>query len=248
MTINISGFDVLIDDEDLEKINKFKWWLNKKEYEKSGLQYFVCNTHTNGKRHILSLHRYLMNCSLYDKIVIDHIDGNTLDCRKNNLRRCTHAENCRNRKVSTNCSSGYRGVYWHKKDKKWVASIIYNAHAYNLGEYSDILEAVRIYDIASIYFYKEYAKTNLPLDNYKELDYKTIVENALPRKTSIYKGVHWDTHRKHWLAIVRYLDHVYYAGQFLSEVDAAIARDKKAYELMGSKARLNFPIDSILES
>lgn len=246
--INISGYEVLIDDEDIYKVNLYKWWINKREYNTSKLCYFVSNTYTDGKRHIISLHRYIMNCKLHDKVTVDHINGNTLDCRKSNLRICTHAQNCRNRKISKNNSSGYRGVFWNKRDNLWCSQIVFDKHRYNLGRYSDNISAAKIFDIASIYFYKEYAKTNFPVEDYLGLDYKSIVEKAIPHKTSIYRGVHWDSHRKHWLVTVLCNNHHYYAGQYTVEIDAAKAYDKKAYELLGNKAKLNFPLDSISKS
>ena len=71
---------------------------------------------------MLSLHRFLTDCP--QGMVVDHINGNTLDNRRENLRVCTQKENVRNQhKLAKNNKSGYRYIHWHKRDKKWIVQI-----------------------------------------------------------------------------------------------------------------------------
>src|SRR5699024_10372797 len=58
-----------------------------------------------------------------DNMEIDHIDGNPLNNKINNLRLVSGMQNSRNRKMHINNTSGHTGVYWHKKHQKWVAAI-----------------------------------------------------------------------------------------------------------------------------
>jgi len=72
---------------------------------------------------------------------IDHINGNKLDNRIENLRLATRSENRQNHKTMRNNTSGFMGVRWSKKDKKWVASINVNRKSYYLGGFDTPEEA-----------------------------------------------------------------------------------------------------------
>ena len=79
---------VLIDIEDSEKVKDFKWYIDKNEY-------IVSKCKKTGHKG-LYLHRFIMNCP--EDMVVDHINHNTLDNRKSNLRICTQHENTFNKK------------------------------------------------------------------------------------------------------------------------------------------------------
>lgn len=66
------------------------------------------------------------------------------------------------------------------------------------------------------------------------------------RGNSRFKGVCWDKSRGKWLATIRFERKSYNLGRFNNESDAACAYDKKAQELFGEFARLNFPV--VIES
>lgn len=67
---------------------------------------------------------------------IDHINGDRLDNSKENLRICTKGENQRNSGKQVNNTSGYKGVSWCKKDRKWVAQISHGNKIRCIGRYS----------------------------------------------------------------------------------------------------------------
>jgi hypothetical protein len=73
--------------------------------------------------------------------IIDHIDGNGLNNRIDNLRACTHTQNFRNREAISTNSSGVLGVY--RKGKKWQASIGMNGKKINLGTFYNIEDAIQ---------------------------------------------------------------------------------------------------------
>lgn len=72
---------------------------------------------------------------------IDHINGVRRDNRIVNLRAVSHAENGRNQSMRKNNKSGVTGVYWHKRDWKWVAQIKVNCRNKYLGLFDTIDEA-----------------------------------------------------------------------------------------------------------
>jgi hypothetical protein len=91
----------------------------------------------------LYLHREIMGVT-DPKIEVDHRDGNKLDNRRSNLRVVTHAENLQNRKgLDRNNKSGYRGVHWDKRDRKWLAHTRLKGKLYHLGSFDDVHEAGR---------------------------------------------------------------------------------------------------------
>jgi hypothetical protein len=93
-----------------------------------------------GKRKKISLHRWIMNPSR--GLVVDHINHNTLDNRKSNLRVITQGQNNQNRKkIRVESKSGIRGVYWDKKNNKWRSHIQIDRKQIYLGYFTDLSEA-----------------------------------------------------------------------------------------------------------
>ena len=73
---------------------------------------------------------------------VDHIDGNRMNNRIENLREATSSQNNQNRKATS--SSGIKGVIWHKQSRKWVASICVNRKSVHLGSFLSIEEAALV--------------------------------------------------------------------------------------------------------
>lgn len=131
----------LIDAADVEKIKQFghRWCLSKSR----GKTPFV-ETRANGR--IILLHRFLLNAP--EGIQVDHINHNTLDNRRSNLRLCTPAQNSQNRKGAyRNSKSGIRGVSWYAPSGKWRATIMVNYKQISLGYYDNIEEAAKAAEI-----------------------------------------------------------------------------------------------------
>jgi hypothetical protein len=78
----------------------------------------------------------------YMPIQVDHIDGNRMNNKIENLREATSSQNNQNRKATS--SSGVKGVVWHKQSKKWVASICVNRKSVHLGSFISIEEAALV--------------------------------------------------------------------------------------------------------
>lgn len=146
----------LVDDNMFEYLNQWKWHYHQ--------GYARRNTKINGKRKIISIHQIVMNTP--DGFDTDHINGNKLDNRKENLRICTHEENTQNKNLSRDNISGYKGVNKRKKNGKWRARIIYKGKEISLGEYFFIEDAAKAYDIAAIEYFREFAKLNFDISLY----------------------------------------------------------------------------------
>lgn len=74
--------------------------------------------------------------------VIDHIDGDPVNNRIDNLRVVTQSENSKNSRISIRNSSGITGVSWASRDKKWIAYISIEGRRTSLGYFNDIASAV----------------------------------------------------------------------------------------------------------
>ena len=151
MIVKITGYDVLIDDEDLEKVTTIKWTVLKTK----GLIYFRRNNHENNA---MLLHRYIINAR--KGTCVDHISGDTLDNRKCNLRICTIAQNTMNSKRRSDNRSGYKGVGWVKAKRKWQAKIMVNQKTIFLGHFNTPEEAHAAYCEASEKYHGEFGRAN----------------------------------------------------------------------------------------
>jgi len=139
------GKCAIVDDEDFERLNKWKWHTHNKNY-------VVRNT-IFGRKFIH--HEVMQKMSGY---VVDHINGNPLDNRKENLRYCTHSENMKNSKMHDNNTSGYKGVT--VVNKKYRSVIWNNNKRIHLGMYDTAEQAALAYDDAARELHGKYARTN----------------------------------------------------------------------------------------
>ena len=75
---------------------------------------------------------------------IDHIDGNPLNNKVENLRESNRKQNSQNSKLRSDNKSGHKGVYWHKKSGKWRVVIKANGKRHYFGLYENKEEAIRV--------------------------------------------------------------------------------------------------------
>ena len=113
------------------------------------------------------LHRVVYERELGRKLEpgeqVDHIDRNTVDNRIENLRLATNAQNCANvGKRKGTYSSEYKGVCWHKRDKKWRAQIMVDGKQIHLGYFIDEMDAASAYDEAAMKYHGDFARLNFP--------------------------------------------------------------------------------------
>jgi hypothetical protein len=134
----------LVDDVKYEELRQNHWRLDGKGYA-------IC-----GKEKIVYMHRQIMGVN-DPMIEVDHIHGNKLDNRQNELRLCTKAQNQQNKGKQKNNTSGYKGVSFHKRLKKWQVLIQANRKNNFVGYFFTIQDAVRAYNAAAIKYHGEFA-------------------------------------------------------------------------------------------
>jgi hypothetical protein len=150
---------VLVDDEDYERLKNFKWYYNN--HNSSGIGYafrFVKISPT--QRKFLSMHRQILGLPPGSIPMVDHKDGNGLNNCKSNLRICTNQQNQFNSKLRSDNTSGFKGVYYSFKEKKWRSTIKIGKKRMCLGAFSNKIDAAKAYNQAAIEHIGEFAKIN----------------------------------------------------------------------------------------
>lgn len=129
------GKFALVDDEDYEYLNQWKWYAQKVK----NTFYAIRTDRTSGKRKTIRMHRIIMNTP--EKMETDHKDHFGLNNQKYNLRNCTKHQNSMNKKLYEKTSSKYKGVSWYPRYQKWIAYITLNRKRKFLGYFSSEKEA-----------------------------------------------------------------------------------------------------------
>ena len=149
------GKVALVDDVLFGWLNQFKWFFRKDGYVAKSIY-----NKLTGERKQIRMHREIMNFP--DGMEIDHINGDKLDNRRENLRICTMGQNRANRGLQRNSSSGYKGVYFEEARNKWRAQIEINNRRLHLGYFNNAEKAAFAYDTAAKKYFGEFAKLNFP--------------------------------------------------------------------------------------
>lgn len=153
------GKYAFVDDADYEFLNQWNWHFKTGYAHRN--QYLKGDNIKSRKRISIYMHRLIMNTPI--EMFTDHINGNSIDNRRSNLRICTKAENCRNRINITNPSK-YNGVFFKKSKfnlkKKWFSSICVNYKNIYLGNFKTKKEAALAHNLAAKKYHGKFASLN----------------------------------------------------------------------------------------
>jgi len=156
----------IVDDEDFDKLSQFSWHEVKRSKKSKNIYAGVVLKIGAGKGDKIrtTMHRMVLN--LKPGEVCDHINGNGLDNRKENLRKCTHAENIRNQARRRHSEmSPYKGVRKYPTKKRgvlWMAYITAEKKRNLIGFYDSAESAARAYDEWAIKLHGKFASLNFP--------------------------------------------------------------------------------------
>jgi hypothetical protein len=146
------GKFAIVDAEDYEKLNRYKWHAIRQANT-----FYAVRRQGNKK---IRMHRVITNAP--KGLDCDHIDHNGLNNRKKNLRLCTRLQNSRNQRARKGGTSKYKGVYWHKDQKKWHAGISSCGKSYFLGSFDNEVDAAKAYDKKAKVLFGQFACLNFP--------------------------------------------------------------------------------------
>jgi len=144
---------------DYKRLRKYEW------FSKKGTRNFYAVRRAKGpkgsKPAMIYMHHELIDVA--DGLLIDHVNQDSMDNRRANLRAATRAQNIRNRKKFAKSSgSKYKGIYRYKDKKRWVARIMFEKKRMHLGIFQSEIEAAKAYDRAAIKYHGEFASLNFP--------------------------------------------------------------------------------------
>jgi len=149
------GKVAIVDDCDYDYLMQWKWYADK------GVSTFYAKRNirnADGTRSAIKMHRQIMGVTDPKKLV-DHINHEGLDCRKANLRLCSHSQNNKNM-LKTRGKSKYKGVCWHVNQKKFNVKINADGKVYHLGCFSSEIEAAHAYNKGALHYHGEFASLN----------------------------------------------------------------------------------------
>ena len=146
------GKVAIVDACDAERVMAHKW---SASYNK-GYWYAQRTTSRLADHRRISLHRFIMDAPT--GVLVDHADGDGLNCRRSNMRFATKAQNQANSPGHKVGISGYRGVIRYAKG--WRAQMTVNNRRKHIGCFATREEAARAYDDAVRAYWGEFAVTN----------------------------------------------------------------------------------------
>lgn len=148
------GMVAIIDESDFRSVAQRKWRAQESSDRYMGKvtkrRYYAATTI---KKKTILLHRFLLES---DAAAVDHINGNTLDNRRANIRNSTVSHNISNQPAKSR--SGFKGVYLVRS--RWKSYIHFQNRRINVGSFSTAQEAVVAYDAALIRLRGDFACTN----------------------------------------------------------------------------------------
>ncbi len=222
--------EVLVSQEDETELK------NKKIYPSDTYPYL----RIDGKR--ISLHKFIANrmglVAAHGE-VIDHINGNKFDARRDNLRILNHSQNNQNRVIENKPASGFRGVYKCVCGSKWAARFGTTL----IGYFTTSEDGANAYDKYIIKFVHRDGQTNF---EYSETDKDVILKSDFEvQKTKKFdpemKGIYWKEDSQSYEVRVNGKN----VGRMFKELDEAQkARDDgyKRYNEEKERKRLEVPV------
>lgn len=155
------GMYAMVDDEDFGRLRFWSWSV---QVSGPGKLYARRTAKNKGKQYNRYLHHEVLGLEIPLKkgMVVDHKNGDTLDCRKSNLRVCSRSQNMANTgpRLVYKKTSKYKGIHFDRREKRWIARFSWRGKHYQLGRFTDEYTAVVTYNRAVCKVMGEFAYVN----------------------------------------------------------------------------------------
>lgn len=223
--INLGGgVFTMVDDIDFEWLSNYVWRVRG-----TGIHLYAFRKTLHGTE---SMHRLLLDAS--KGVLVDHIDRNTLNNQRSNLRICSASGNARNR--SNYIENKFKGVRKVSSGNrvKYRSYIGVDGIKRHLGVFISEIDAAIAYNRAAVDFHGEFASLNPVFDDGRKLNLDARINS------SKFKGVNVGRNGK-IRAFITIKRKQIYLGSFKTEEDAALVFDKEARTVGYPEHKLNFP-------
>jgi predicted nucleic acid-binding Zn-ribbon protein len=201
------GYFALVNEEDYQCLIQYNWSLSN--------GYAITTIKDENKNKTISMHRMIMN-DPKDKF-IDHINGDKLDNRKENLRLATHQQNQMNRAKRKNSRSKFKGIKV-KSTGSYEVRITYQGERIYIGTFKTEESGANAYNYYANEYFGEFARlNNVPYMDKEEWEkYRITLKDE--NSSSSYSGVFWTKDKKKWKSCL-----TVHIGYFETEEEAALA-------------------------
>lgn len=156
------GFVAIVDDTDYDFLMQWKWYA---QYNTQNKKYYAARRYkvdepeyTEDRKGNVWMHRVILGIQGNNALIGDHIDLDTLNNTRSNLRITDRVGNGRNRGILSNNKSGYKGVSYFKRDGIWTANIRVNKKLIFLGRFKNPEDAHKAYCDAALEYFGEFAR------------------------------------------------------------------------------------------
>lgn len=218
----------LVSKNDYQELSKYKWYLRKDGYVQGTI---------NNKP--MLMHIYLLKPM--NDFVIDHINNNKLDNRRENLRIVTIQQNAENKTISkSKKSSIYRGVFYNNARKKYRAICTHNSKTINIGYFINEIDAAECRDMYIVHNNLEHMKLNFPEKKEIYLS-KLFIKPCGQTNKYNYKGIIKKTNKYISCIVVNCKRICVYSSE--NPLECAKAYDKYIVDNNIPSKQLNFPQD-----
>ncbi|HDV6327492.1 TPA: HNH endonuclease [Burkholderia cenocepacia] len=150
-----NGDVILVDADDFAELSQYVWYVGNRGY--------AYRIRRDGRRrtHVV-MHRQILGLDHDDCRVTDHVNGNKIDNRRENLRICDQRENMRNQKLPRHNTTGYKGVHRVRTTGRFAAQIRINDRCICIGTFDTAEEAAHAYNRTAVECHGEFARLNVP--------------------------------------------------------------------------------------
>lgn len=229
LALTNSEKECLVSYEDYKEISKYKWRVAKNGYVYSTIA-------INSKK--FSIHSYIMKPD--EGFIVDHINRNPLDNRRENLRITSHINgiNGQNKSIFKNkTSSKYRGVFFHKLSKRYIARV----NRYHIGTFNTELEAAEAYDMYIIHNKSSNKNLEYRILNFPEKINEYVLDTYKPKKQKNNKYIGVSKSNKKYVATICINGEIIRLLLCEDELVCAEAYDNYIVQNNIPKKKLNFP-------
>lgn len=148
----------LVDERDVEVVSAFRWHFKPVPSKRGVIEGYAQSwKYVEGKSRTVLMHRLILAPG--PGLWVDHVNGDGLDNRRENIRVCTPAQNGKNRHGSFGASP-FKGVVWNKKSGRWQAQIRADGTMRYLGLFTEERDAALAYNEAAVRWHGSFAQLN----------------------------------------------------------------------------------------